>query len=274
MYSRGSLSHRSFGAACSCVKRLVQKPICEERNIYDFRFEKLLLQFALFDRKKARNRSRLLLLSPKKSWFCLGFSFGWPPRRPRRPSFASCPILKPSEMSLRRFLGGVFGLRLTFGDSYPAKPPRVRFTSEVFHPNVFHARAISIFYEVLMLMVREWNYKKLRTMEPIQSPVETGRMCICTLLQLGHFVASLGSTLSLHTTYFTVYIDGTLCIDIIQDAWSPCHNVCTILMSIQSLLTDPNPASPANPEAAQLFQHDNQAYNKRVRRCARVSIEL
>ena len=25
--------------------------------------------------------------------------------------------------------------------------------------------------------------------------------------------------------------------DIIQDAWSPCHNICTILQSIQSLLT-------------------------------------
>lgn len=33
---------------------------------------------------------------------------------------------------------------------------------------------------------------------------------------------------------------------------------------LQSLLTDPNPASPANPEAAQLYQHDIQAYNKFV----------
>lgn len=30
-----------------------------------------------------------------------------------------------------------------------------------------------------------------------------------------------------------VYADGTLCLDIIQDAWSPCHNVSTILTSIQ-----------------------------------------
>jgi len=45
---------------------------------------------------------------------------------------------------------------------------------------------------------------------------------------------------------------GTLCLDIIQDHWSPCHNICSILTSIQSLLTDPNCASPANPEAAQV----------------------
>ena len=40
---------------------------------------------------------------------------------------------------------------------------------------------------------------------------------------------------------------------------SPCHNVCTILTSIQSLLTDPNCASPANPDAAQLYTNNRWA---------------
>ena len=30
---------------------------------------------------------------------------------------------------------GIFCLRLIFGENYPEKPPRVRFTSDVFHPN-------------------------------------------------------------------------------------------------------------------------------------------
>lgn len=34
-------------------------------------------------------------------------------------------------------VGGVFSLRITFTERYPDKPPRVRFTSEVFHPNVY-----------------------------------------------------------------------------------------------------------------------------------------
>ena len=33
--------------------------------------------------------------------------------------------------------GGIFQLKITFSEGYPAKPPRVRFASEMFHPNVF-----------------------------------------------------------------------------------------------------------------------------------------
>jgi ubiquitin-conjugating enzyme E2 A len=54
--------------------------------------------------------------------------------------------------------------------------------------------------------------------------------------------------------------------DTIQDKWSPCHNICTVLMSIQSLLTDPNCSSPANTEAAQLYTKDKAAYNRWVHR--------
>ena len=61
--------------------------------------------------------------------------------------------------------------------------------------------------------------------------------------------------------------------DIIQDQWSPCHSVSTILTSIQSLLTDPNCSSPANPEAASLYVQNRGEYNKKVRRCAQRSVE-
>ncbi|CAI5984783.1 unnamed protein product [Closterium sp. NIES-64] len=114
----------------------------------------------------------------------------------------SATIFGPDESPWE---GGIFSLRLIFSEQYPEKPPRVRFTTEVFHPNVYN--------------------------------------------------------------------DGTLCMDIIQDAWSPCHNICTILTSIQSLLTDPNPSSPANADAAQLFSNDILAYNRRVRQCVRKSLD-
>jgi ubiquitin-conjugating enzyme E2 A len=53
---------------------------------------------------------------------------------------------------------------------------------------------------------------------------------------------------------FAVYVDGNICLDLLQSQWSPIYDVASLLTSIQSLLTDPNPASPANAEAASLFQ--------------------
>ncbi|KAI3385004.1 hypothetical protein SNEBB_000307 [Seison nebaliae] len=61
-----------------------------------------------------------------------------------------------------------------------------------------------------------------------------------------------------------VYADGRLCLDILQTHWSPIYDVSAILKSIQSLLHDPNPQSPANAEAAQLFRENRREYETRV----------
>jgi ubiquitin-conjugating enzyme E2 A len=68
-----------------------------------------------------------------------------------------------------------------------------------------------------------------------------------------------------------VYGDGSICLDILQNKWSPIYDVAAILTSIQSLLSDPNPASPANSEAAKLFVDDRDAYHAKVRECVEES---
>lgn len=95
------------------------------------------------------------------------------------------------------FEDGTFKLLLTFDESYPNKPPTVKFLSRMFHPNV--------------------------------------------------------------------YANGELCLDILQNRWSPTYDVAAILTSIQSLLHDPNPNSPANAEAAQLYRENMKEYVRRVR---------
>ncbi|KAK4393083.1 Ubiquitin-conjugating enzyme E2 2 [Sesamum angolense] len=55
------------------------------------------------------------------------------------------------------------------------------------------------------------------------------------------------------TPWDGVYADGSICLDILQNQWSPIYDAAAILTSIQSLLCDPNPNSPANSEAARLF---------------------
>ncbi|VAH73578.1 unnamed protein product [Triticum turgidum subsp. durum] len=62
-----------------------------------------------------------------------------------------------------------------------------------------------------------------------------------------------------------VYADGSICLDILQNQWSPIYDVAAILTSIQSLLCDPNPNSPANSEAARMFSENKREYNRKVR---------
>ena len=62
-----------------------------------------------------------------------------------------------------------------------------------------------------------------------------------------------------------IYQNGSICLDILQNLWSPIYDVSGILTSIQSLLSDPNPASPANGEAARLYTENKREYARRVR---------
>jgi ubiquitin-conjugating enzyme E2 A len=67
------------------------------------------------------------------------------------------------------------------------------------------------------------------------------------------------------------YGDGGVCLDLLQNSWSPIYDVAAVLTSIQSLLCDPNPNSPANAEAARLYLENRREYNKRVQQCVEES---
>jgi ubiquitin-conjugating enzyme E2 A len=95
-----------------------------------------------------------------------------------------------------------------------------------------------------------------------------------------------------------VYNTGELCLDILQNRWSPTYDVAAILTSIQrlvagppppspgtgvvaariaadesSLLNDPNTSSPANVEASNLYKENKREYTKRVREIVEKSWE-
>ncbi|CAA2989849.1 ubiquitin-conjugating enzyme E2 20-like [Olea europaea subsp. europaea] len=56
---------------------------------------------------------------------------------------------------------------------------------------------------------------------------------------------------------------GNICLDILQDKWSSAYDVRTILLSIQSLLGEPNTSSPLNTQAASLWGNQEE-YRKMV----------
>ncbi|XP_062208436.1 ubiquitin-conjugating enzyme E2 20-like [Phragmites australis] len=86
--------------------------------------------------------------------------------------------------------GTSYRLALAFTADYPYKPPKVRFDTPCFHPNV-----------------------------------------------------------DAH---------GNICLDILQDKWSSAYDVRTILLSIQSLLGEPNNDSPLNTQAAALWANQEE----------------
>jgi len=55
---------------------------------------------------------------------------------------------------------------------------------------------------------------------------------------------------------------GAICLDILQDKWSAVYSVQTILLSLQSLLGEPNNASPLNPDAAKLWDKPEEFKNQ------------
>lgn len=102
--------------------------------------------------------------------------------------------------------GGIFKLDMVFTAEYPMSPPKVKFLTPVFHPNV--------------------------------------------------------------------YSDGQICMDIMKSQWSPVYDVVALLLSIQSLLSDPNPNSAANGGAAEMYAHSRLEYEAKVRDIVEKSLEL
>ena len=80
--------------------------------------------------------------------------------------------------------------------------------------------------------------------------------------------------------------DGKVCISILHkpgkdpheyessaERWLPIHTVETIVVSVISMLLDPNCESPLNIDASKDYRFNREEYNKHVRRTAQRSIE-
>lgn len=102
--------------------------------------------------------------------------------------------------------GGYFKAIMTFPQDYPYNPPKVKFLTKMWHPNVY----------------------------------ENGDVCISIL----------------HPP-----VDDPQSGELPSERWNPTQNVRTILLSIISLLNEPNTYSPANVDASVMFRKWRDSVN-------------
>ena len=87
--------------------------------------------------------------------------------------------------------------------------------------------------------------------------------------------------------FYSVYDDGRVCISIlhapgfdamnaqesVDEKWRPVLGIEAVILSVISMLNDPNIDSPANMEAMLEFRDNLQEYKKKVRRLAQDSVD-
>lgn len=58
--------------------------------------------------------------------------------------------------------------------------------------------------------------------------------------------------------------DGRICLDVLSGMWNSTMTMAGTLMSVYTLLIEPNPDSPLNSEAARLYRGSSREYKERV----------
>ncbi|XP_026044174.1 ubiquitin-conjugating enzyme E2 D4 isoform X1 [Astatotilapia calliptera] len=135
-------------------------------------------------------------------------------------------IMGPSDSP---YQSGVFFLTIHFPTDYPFKPPKV---SKTVRHNA------SYFLNLF-----------------------------CHIIGLTSFFFYVLEQVAFTTKIYhpNINSNGSICLDILRSQWSPALTVSKVLLSICSLLCDPNPDDPLVPEIAHTYKADREKYNKLAR---------
>ncbi|VVB11604.1 unnamed protein product [Arabis nemorensis] len=73
-------------------------------------------------------------------------------------------------------------------------------------------------------------------------------------------------TFKTHIYHPNINSQGSICLDILNDKWTPSLTVEKVLLSITSLLADPNPDDPLVGEIGDLFKTNRFKFNEEARK--------
>ncbi|KRX77738.1 SUMO-conjugating enzyme UBC9-A [Trichinella sp. T6] len=98
---------------------------------------------------------------------------------------------------------------------------------------------------------------------PYQPPAKIWSVIVCS--------AKTNVLFSPPILHPNVYTSGTVCISLLQeDGWRSSMQLKDILVSVQTLLAEPNISNPANAEAYKLYKENRAAYDGRIRTLAKI----
>ncbi len=105
-----------------------------------------------------------------------------------------------------------------------------------------------------------WVIAKIRG--PEDSPFRNGIYLVKFLINLTTFPFKPPEAVMLSNIFHPNFSQSNICIDILKDQWSSALSLFSIVKSLENLLTDPNPDSPLNSDAASMLMDDPCAYEE------------
>ena len=102
-------------------------------------------------------------------------------------------------------------------------------------------------------------------MGPQGSPYEGGIFNLKISLPADYPFKAPHITFTTKIYHCNVNSNGSICLDILKDNWSPALTISKALLSICSLMDDPNPNDPLVPDIANLFVKDRARHDADAR---------